>query len=209
MPDHSALQEMLQDRKSSTKGRITLPMNIILQANLALDVNNAERALEAAKGAVDEAEKAADGDKRAGGTPAIDPLLTAAVDEAQAAFDAAEEAAAAATVKVVFTALKGDDYDALVKQHPPREGDEGDAAEGYNRSTFPKALMYESATKVLDRDDELVDMDTTDLLGTLSPGERLFAETIAAQANVRTTAVPFSVAGSQSRQPSGGKSKRR
>lgn len=209
MPDHEALQALLQDRKTSAKGRITLPMNVILDAQLAFDGNNAERELDAAKAAVKEAEKAAEGDKRAGGKVGISPELAAAVETAQAAFDEANEAAAQATVKVVFTALKGSDYDELVKLHPPRDGDEGDATEGYNRATFNEALMYESAVKVLDRDDQIVDMDTTEVLGTLSAGERLFAETIAQQANIRTTAVPFSVAGSQSRQPSGGKSKRR
>lgn len=211
MPEdrHAALQALLQDRKSPTKGRISVPMNIILKANLALELDAAERELQAAKEAATEAEKASKGDARAGGQVPADPALLARVAEAEAAFEAAEEAAADATVKIHFAALKGNDYDELEKQHPPREGDEKDAAEGNNRSTFPRALMYESAVKVVDRDDQLVDMDCRDLLDTLSPGERLYAETIAMQVNIRTNAVPFSVAGSSSRQRSGSKSKRR
>lgn len=207
-PDHSALQALLRDRKTSTKGRATRWMQICLSAELSMKVALAEQELEAAKAAVDEATKNAD--QRAGGKVAIDPELDKAVKAAERAVAEAEDMADAASVTVTFTALKAHDYDALMKEHPPREGNQIDAMNDRNESTFPDALMLASATKVEDADGNLIDMDIADLIGTLSNGERAIACQASNEANDRTlAATPFFSANSRSRQRSGSNSKRR
>ncbi len=68
---------------------------------------------------------------------AEDPAVIAArraVDEAQAARDAA-------TITFTFRSLAPDAFDALVAEHPPRDGNDADATFGYNVETFRPALV--------------------------------------------------------------------
>lgn len=204
MPDHSALQALLQDRKTSTKGRASKWMSICLDAKLSMTLALAEQELTVAKATAEAATE-----KRAGGTVPADPELAKVVTAAEKAVTVAEKAADAASVTVTFTALKAADWDALMKEHPPREGNEYDAANDVNTSTFSDALMLASATKVEDSEGNIIEMDLEELLGTLSNGERIVACQVANDVNLRTLSVPFSDANSQSRQRSGSRSSRR
>jgi hypothetical protein len=207
MPDHSALQALLQDRKTSTKGRASRRMDICLVASLSMDLALADQELAAVGVLVATAEENAD--RRAGGKVAVDPELTKRKKAAAKAVAEAEAAVDAASVTVTFTALKAVDYDALLKEHPPREGNEQDVESGINSLTWPDALMLASATKVEDADGNIVEMDLTELLETLSAGERIMACTAANEVNLRTLSAPFSDANSRSRQRSGTSSNRR
>lgn len=207
MPDHSALQALLQDRKTSTKGRASRWMNVCLVANLSKTLALAEEELAAAEAAA--AEAAQQGEKRVGGKVAADPEITKRIKAAEKAVDEAEAAVDAASVTVTFTALKASDYDALLKEHPPREGNETDAMTDRNELTWYDALMFASATKVEDLDGNLVDMDTTELLETLSDGERNIACRVSNEVNSKSLSVPFSDANSPSRPRRGSSSKRR
>lgn len=207
MPDHSALQALLQDRKTSTKGRASRRMDICLDASLSMTLALADQELAAVEAAIETAEESAD--RRAGGKVAIDPELTKQRKAAEKAVAEAEVAVDAATVRVTFTALKASDYDALLKDHPPREGIEADTQADRNTDTFPDALMLACATKVEDADGNLVDMDVTELLGTLSDGERIVACQVAGDVNLRILSVPSSDAKSRNRQRSGSSSNRR
>jgi hypothetical protein len=204
-PKHAALQALLQDRKSSTKGRASRRMEICLSTALSEALAEAEQDLAAAKGAAETAEKNAD--KRAGGKVAVDPELEKRIKAAEKAVADAEAEAGAASVIITFTALKAADYDDLLKEHPPREGNESDGYSDYNRDTFPDALMAKSATKIEDTDGALIDMDMADVIGSFSNGERTLACQVAFDVNLRTSS--FSDAKSQSRQRSGSSSKRR
>jgi hypothetical protein len=207
MPDHSALQALLQDRKTSTKGRASRRMDICLSAPLSMTLAVADQELQAVEAAIKTAEENAE--KRAGGTVAIDAELTKRKKAAEKAVADAEKAADAATVTVTFTALKAVDYDELLKEHPPREGNEQDAAADVNNATFPDALMLASASKVEDADGNIVEMDIAELLGTLSNGERIVACQAAGEANLRILSVPSSDANSRNRPRSGSSSSRR
>lgn len=205
MPDHEALRALLQDRKSSTKGRASRRMAVCLSAPLSMALAEAEADLAAAKSATNVASESAD--KRAGGKVAIDPELNKQVTAAEKAVSAAEAEVDAASVVITFTALKAHEYDELLKEHPPREGNELDALNDVNQSTFPDALMVASATKIEDAEGNLVDMNIEDLIGEFSNGERILACQVANDVNLRTST--FSDAKSQSRQRSGSNSKRR
>jgi hypothetical protein len=207
MPDHSALQALLQDRKSSTKGRASRRMQVCLDAKLSLTLALAEEDLAAVEAAILDAEAGAE--KRAGGKLAIDPGLAEEKAAKEAAVAEAETAADAATVTITFTALKANDYDELLKQHPPREGNQLDAIDDRNNATFPDALMVASATKIEDAEGNLIDMDVADLLGTLSNGERIIACQVANDVNSKTLSIPSSDANSQNRRRSGSSSNRR
>jgi hypothetical protein len=205
-PKHANLQALLQDRKSSTKGRASRRIAICLSTELSMDLEDANGELADANEAVVEAEKTAD--RRAGGKLAIDPELTKRVKAAEKAIADAEAAVDAASVIVTFAALKADAYDELLKQHPPREGNDRDALYDYNGAEFPDALMLASASKkVEDADGNLVDMDVAELIDTMSNGERTLACQVALDVNLRQSS--FSDAKSQSRQRSGSSSKRR
>lgn len=201
MPDHEALRALLQDRKTSTKGRATRRMDVCLSSPLAMTLALAEQDLAIAKAAIAAAEASAE--KRSGGKVPIDPELEQRKQDAEQAVAEATAAAEAATVTITFTALKAKDYDALLKEHPPREGNEIDAENDRNESTFPDALMYASATKVEDADGNLIDMSVAELLGELSNGERIIACQAANSVNDRTVNVHFSDAKSPSRRRSG------
>lgn len=203
---HARLKTLLQDRKSSTKGRASRPMAVCLDAELSMDLEDADRELAEAKQALAEAE--ATGDARVGGKVAVDPELTARVETAEKAVADAEALVDAASVVVTFTALKADEYDKLKDEHPPREGNEYDAIAEYNRETFPDALMAASASKkVRDADGNLVDLDVDDIIAGMSNGERTMACQVSNDVNLRTST--FSEANSRNRRRSGSNSNRR
>lgn len=204
---HARLQSLLQDRKSPTpKGRASRPMALCLDTELSMDLEDAEAELAEAKQAVADAEAVAE--PRAGGKIAIDPELKKRVKDAEAAVAEAEAAVDAASIIITFSALKAEDYDALHKEHPPREDHESDKLYDYNQATFPDALVAECASKkVKDADGNLVDLDIADVINTMSDGERTVARAVVLNLNQRTSS--FSDAKSQSRQRSGSNSKRR
>lgn len=206
-PKHARLQALLQDRKSPTpKGRASRPMALCLDTELSMDLEDAEAELAEAKQELDAAEAMAE--PRAGGKVGVDPALKKRVKDAEAAVAAAEAAVDAASIIITFSALKADAYDALLKEHPPREGNDQDALYDYNRETFPGAVMEASASKnVKDADGNLVELDIADVLATMSAGERTVAAAVALNMNQRQSS--FSDAKSQSRQRSGSNSKRR
>lgn len=205
-PKHAALQALLQDRKTSTKGRASRRIAICLSTELSMDLEDANEELGEANKAIAEAEKTAD--RRAGGKLAIDPALTKRAKDAEQAVTDAEAAVDAASVIVTFLALKAADYDELLKKHPPREGNERDAIYDYNESEFPDALMLASASKhVEDAEGNIIDMDVVELIDTMSNGERRLSCRLSTDVNLRESS--FSDAKSQSRQRSGSSSKRR
>jgi hypothetical protein len=205
-PKHDKLKALLQDRKTSTKGRASRRIAICLSTELSMDLEDANGELAEANKAVAEAEKTAD--RRAGGKLAIDPELTKRVKAAEKAVADAEAAVDAASVVVTFAALKADAYDELLKNHPPREGNERDTIYDYNGATFPDALMVASASKhVEDASGNLIDIDVVELIDTMSNGERTLACQVALDVNLRQSS--FSDAKSQSRQRSGSNSNRR
>jgi hypothetical protein len=205
-PKHEKLKALLQDRRTSTKGRASRRIAICLSTELSMDLEDATSELDAANEAVAEAEKTAD--RRAGGKLAVDPTLTKAVKTAEKAVADAEAAVDAASVIVTFSALKADAYDKLLKEHPPREGNDRDALYDYDGSTFPDALMLASASKhVEDADGNLIDMDVVEIIDTMSNGERTLACQVSLDVNLRQSS--FSDAKSQSRQRSGSSSNRR
>lgn len=204
MPDHDALLALLQDRKTTKKGRATRRVHICLDEDLAMSRAIAEQELAAAEEAVQYAEDHAE--KRAGGKVAIDPALVKAKAAAEKAVEAAKTEAEKLTVVVTFTALKSEAYDKLLGEHPPREGNEIDAVNEHNVATFPDALMRASATKVTDVDGTLLDTDLPGLLDDLSNGERIVACQAANSVNDRTLNVHFSDAVSQNRRRRGSNS---
>lgn len=207
MPDHDHLLELLQDRKSSTKtGRASLRMAICLEADLSADLEDAELELAAVKEAA--AVAAASEPARAGGKVPIDPEMQKRVDAAEKAVAAAVKAADAASVFITFTALRAHDYDALLKEHPPRDGNDVDKLRDFNSETFPDALMAASASKKIeDVEGKPVAMDIEDIITEMSNGERAVGCQTALEVNGRTSS--FFEAKSQSRQRSGSSSKRR
>lgn len=205
-PDHDKLLSLLQDRKQSAKGRASRRMAVCLDADLTADLEDARADLDAANEAVTAAAKTETA--RAGGKVPTDPALQKRVDDAEKAVAAAEQAVDAMSVTVTFTALKADVYDELLKQHPPREGNELDKIHDYNRDSFPDALMRKSAQKVVeDAAGKPVAMDVQELIDEMSNGERWVACQVAGEVNDKTSS--FSEAKSQSRQRSGSNSKRR
>ena len=211
MPDIAKLQALLQDRNSEQpKGRASAPFPVILDADLAVQLNQARQMLTNAEGALEAwKKKATEGDKRQGGSPRLPADLTKAVAEAQSLVDELSAEADDATVKLVFVALKKDKYDELLKLHPPREDNERDHQLQYNADDFPDALMRACVTKVVSLDDDLLDLDIDQIISGLSTGERNVACNVAIGLNLQTFSVPFSAANSPSRQRSGGKSRRR
>jgi hypothetical protein len=211
MPDLEKMQQLLKDRQSPKgKGRASAPMPIMLDADLAVDLEQAKNRYANAESEVAEQEKAAAGDKRVGGGKPPDlaeaqKTLTAA----QKALDEAQEAADEHTVQLVFTALKADEFDELIKQHPPRDDDEGDQSRGYDRSTFPTALLVASPATVVTLDGDPFGLDPAEVISGMSHGEKDLARSVVLGLNVQTFSVPFSAANSRSRQRSGGKSRRR
>jgi hypothetical protein len=204
---HERLQSLLQDRKSSTKGRMSAALPVILEADLAVRLNMARQAVQNAESEIAAFQKDNPGDKRSGGVARADvPAdLQKALDDAQAEVDRIEDEAADVTVRLVFVALKYDDFDKLEKAHPPRDGDDRDAEYGANVDTFPEVLMRASAVKVTDYDDNIVDLDIDELIEGMSNAERNMACQVARGVNVNPASVPFYDANSRSRRRSGGK----
>ena len=209
MPDHDALRQMLQDRKESTKakgGRAARRMAICLDATLSEDLEDADAELAAANEELANAE--ANADTRAGGKVAVDPAVTKRVKDAEKSVAEAEKAADAASVFIWFKALRAEKYDEVLKEHPPREGNELDAISDFNRDTFPDALMRKSALPVVeDADGKPVAMDVQDVITEMSDGERNTGCRTALEVNGKSSS--FFEANSHSRQRSGKNSKRR
>lgn len=91
---------------------------------------------------IENAEKAIDRSKRQGGTATLDESVESPVElreELQAVTDEAEPRA----IKVRLRALARKRWHALVEQHKPRAGHEGDAAVGVNEETFAEPLVQE------------------------------------------------------------------
>lgn len=203
---HARLQAKLQDRKTSNKGRGSRPMKICLDAELSMDLEDADAELAAAEAAVEVAE--ANAEARAGGKVKIDLALTKRVTAAKKAVAEAEVAADQDSVIITFTALKADKYDELLELHPPREGNNLDKLSEYNRDTFPDALMAECALKqVKDVDGNLVDMDVAEIIAEMSNGERILACRVSNDLNLRDSS--FTEANSRTRRRSGSNSNRR
>lgn len=208
IPDerHAKLQALLQDRKTSKKGRASRYLDLILDADLAEALALARQELAEAEAERDDTfNETRKTDRRQGGTVPIDPVITERVEAAQAAADDAQTAADEATVRIVFVALKNDEFDQLTKEHPPRDSNEEDLEVGYNRDTFPDALMRACAAKVLDLDGNLLDVDPGDVIDGMSNGERVLACQVSNAVNMRVASVPSYGASSQSRQRSAGK----
>lgn len=210
---HDRLQRLLLDRKSKEpKGRASIPFPIILDADLSRKVNEAQAELTAAHAAIEEHREeqaelaeAGKGDRRMGSKTSIPDELTERLEKAETDATAADDEADEAMVQLVLVALKSDAYDELVKAHPPREDNADDAKSGVNWLTFPDALLRECATRVLDGDDDEIEMDLTDLIDGMSTGERQLARQIAQTVNLQSASVPFYNARSQSRRRNGAK----
>lgn len=212
MPDIEELQKLLRDRQSpkATKGRASAPFPLVMNADLAVDLQQAELVFAAAQDAVAQQEKEAAGDTRVGGTKS--PGLAAAQAELKAAQKALDEAKAAAndvTVQMVLTALTSNDYDELVMKHPPRQDNESDQNLGYDQSTFSEALLQASPAKIVDLDGNPLDLDKDDLVAGMTHGERDLARRVVTGLNAQVFSVPFSAVNSPSRQRSGAKPRRR
>jgi hypothetical protein len=210
-PDISKLQQLLQDRndKARPSGRASAPFPIILDADLAIDLSRARQQLAIAEQAVTDWETEANTDKRQGGRRKVPADLTTAAAEAKAQVDELEAEAEEVKVILVFVALTATDNDELQKMHPPREGDEEDQKYGFNLAAFPTARMRECAARVVGMDDQPLDLDPKELVAGMSPGERDLAIQVVNGINNQMASVPFYDANSQSRQRSGGKSRRR
>jgi len=210
MPDLSKLQQLLQDRndKARPSGRASAPFPIILDADLAIDLSKARAELQAAETTLNEWEAEAKQDTRQGGRRKPPADMQKAVDEAKARVDELETEADEVKVILVFVALPAADDDELMKLHPPREGNERDQDFGFNAAEFPVARMHACAARVVDMDDQLLDLDPKKLVEGMSPGERDLAVQVCNGVNAQMASVPFFDANSHSRQRSGGKSRR-
>lgn len=211
MPDIDKLRQLLNDRndKSRPRGRASAPFPIILDADLAIDLSKARAELQASETALDDFEKDAKNDTRQGGRRKPPADMKTDVDEARQRVEELEAEAEGVKVMLVFVALPAEENDALLKEYPPREGDEGDQEYGFNRLDFPVARMLKCANRVVSMDDEPLDLDPQKLVSGMSPGERDLAVQVCNGVNAQMASVPFYDANSQSRQRSGGKSRRR
>lgn len=197
---HARLQAKLQDRKTSNKGRGSRPMKICLDAELSMDLEDADAELAAVHAAIEKAESGVEA--RAGGKLKIDPALTKRRAAAEKAVADAEAAADADSVIITFAALKAEKYDELKDQYPPREGDDLDKMNGFNQETFFDALMAASAaTQVKDVEGNIIDMDVADIIAEMSNGERILACQVSNDLNLRNSS--FSDAKSRTRRRSG------
>lgn len=209
--DISKLQQLLQDRKDKNRpaGRASSPFPIILDADLAIDLSKARNELAAAEAELTEWENEQKGDARQGGRRKPPADLQSKVDDARQRVTDLEADAEDVKVILVFVALRASDNDELQKQYPPREGNETDAEFGYNTADFPVARMRECAARVVSMNDEPLDLDPKEIVDEMSQGERDLAVQVCNGINAQLASVPFYDANSQSRQRSGGKSRRR
>lgn len=110
---------------------------------------------------------------------------------------AVKEQMAAATIVFRLRAMDRNDWDDLLKAHPPREGDAEDKENGYDTSTFPNALIKASAVEP-----ELTDERWAALEPKLAPVEWSRLGAAALNLNMRSVNIPFSRAASQATQTS-------
>lgn len=89
------------------------------------------------------------------------------------AFDKLAAKAEADAAKVTVYALAFDEFDSLEELHPPRDGDKVDARAGYDRKTFPRALLKVSLV-----DPETVEGETAEdrFKDLVTKGDAAFAE---------------------------------
>lgn len=211
MPDLAKLQQLLQDRNDKVRpsGRASAPFPIVLDADLAVDLSRARQELSVAEQAVKDFEEESKTDSRQGGRRKPPADLTADVDQAKARVAELEAEADEVKVMLVFVALTANDNDELQKQHPPREDNDADKEYGVNLLEFPVARMNACASRVVDMDNNLLDLDPKKLVEGMSPGERDLAVQVCNGINNQMASVPFYDANSQRVQRSGGKSRRR
>lgn len=167
------LAALLRDRGQTGKGRASRSIDVTLDVGLVEAVIVAEQAL------ADLPEKATAKRRR----------------EAQAAMAAARSAADDATLRLTVTALCSDDFDDLVRRHPPRPSEPRDLAVDHDRSTFPDALLRASATRVTDLDGVPLDVSTDDVIDRLSNGERVVACRVSNGVNNFTESVALAARG--------------
>lgn len=209
MPDMKKVQQLLQDRKSpKSSSRASAPFPIVMDSDLAVDLSHARQALAEAQQDMENWATEAAADSRQGGKRKPPADKEQAVADAQTRVEELEAEAKDVTVTLVFVALTANDQDALIKQHPPRPDNDEDAKYGYDVTTFPIARMRECAAKVIGDNDEELDVDIPDLIAGLQPMERDFACQVVNGISAQAWSVPFYAANSQSRQRSGGKSRR-
>jgi hypothetical protein len=205
---HARLKQLLQDRRSPTKGRASRRLDVCLDATLSAAVTEAQQKVAAAENDITAHNAEHKGDVRQGGKIPVPQDLMDRLEEAEQTLEDADAVADAATVSVLFVALKADDFDKLLKEHPPEDGNEDHKEFGANRPLFLAALMTACAQRV-EHNGEIIDMEPGDVLDTLTSGEKSMAYAVALEINQRTNStIPFSGANSQSRQRSGGQSRR-
>lgn len=106
--------------------------------------------------------------------------------------EALREEMRASTVNFLLRALPRRRWNALLAEHPPREGDDGDKAMGVNSETLFEALIAESVVSP-----ELTPEEWTLLLDSLSSAQYDSLATAAWALNRRGVDVPFSPAASR------------
>lgn len=105
-----------------------------------------------------------------------------------------------ASIEFRFRALPRSVYSALLKEHPPRDGDKLDQANGINLDTFFEAVVRACCVAPeLDEADwlDLLGDDTDEHPGVLSSGQFDVVAMAAWGVNRRDVDVPFSLADSQ------------
>lgn len=210
MPDMDKVRALLQDRKSPTakKGRASAPFPVVMDADLAIELAQARQELANAEQAVtDWAHELAENDSRHA-KPKPPAELNKRIAEAQKRVDEIKAEADEVTVILVLVAMHAEKQDELEKLHPPREGNKDDEKHGVNIATYPIERLRQCAAKVVDFDDNLLDVDPQDLIIGMSSGERDLACQVTAGISQQIASVPFYDASSQSRQRSGGKPRR-
>jgi hypothetical protein len=88
-------------------------------------------------------------------------------------FDKVKKKAEADAVKVTVWALAYNEFGPLQDAHPPRDGDAGDKRAGYDRKSFPLALLKASLVEPDTAEGETDDERLADLL---AKGEKAFEE---------------------------------
>jgi hypothetical protein len=110
-----------------------------------------------------------------------DEAVQAVAKEAAEQLAAAERAADEMTEPLVFQALPGDHFEALIRQHPPTE-EQAEQGEDFNTKTFPAVLIAAAAV------DPMTVEDAQEILAAWGPTDRadLFAAALSVQQQRRT-----------------------
>lgn len=221
-PQIEDLRRLIQDRKTKQgKGRVSREIDLCLDADLAVEHDQAAAAVTAAQERIDvwRREQTKDLDPETG-RPRGDRRMTTKTDGApppdlQAAFEGAEGAERAArqakeafTVKVKLTSVSSREWDELVTANPPRDGNDSDKTAGANWPAFLLDLFVACFTRA-QYNGEPFDVEPSDLFEGLSPGENAMVEAALMAICKRQVSVSFSEAASSQSPLSGGKSRRR